>query len=324
MYNMPPEIECAPVLFMVFNRPNETQRVFEAIRAARPKFLYVASDGPRTSVDGENSTVKLVRRIATAVDWECSVSTLFREENLGCKLAVAEALDWFFENEPMGIVLEDDCLPSPEFFPFCSALLDRFKDNDDVWTISGSNFLQGQSVGSGSYYFSKYNHVWGWASWSRAWKKRDLEISFWDDFVNTEDWSLLMADNVERKYWQKLIANVIDKKVDTWDYAWTASAWKHNAIHITAAVNLVSNIGFGAGATHTKRKIKNVSELEHHKIFPISHNNLIKVNKWADQFIFDNVYEGKYYRSNLNFCYLILKKIWGRASIKIISILRIS
>ena len=154
-----------PVLFLIFNRPDTTEKVFDAIRAAKPLRLYVASDGPRANQSGEDQIVNKVREISTSVDWSCEVKTLFQKENLGCKKAVSKGITWFFEQEKQGIILEDDCLPHPDFFVFCENLLEHYADNKHVWAITGDNFQNGQKRGEGSYYFSRYNHVWGWASW---------------------------------------------------------------------------------------------------------------------------------------------------------------
>ena len=153
-----------PVLFLVFNRPDTTAQVFEAIRQAKPPRLYVASDGAREDKEGELEKVKQVREIVSQVDWNCEVKTLFRDKNLGCKIAVSSAIDWFFEQEEMGIILEDDCLPHPTFFRFCQELLERYRDDERIGMISGNNFQFGRKCTDYSYYFSMYSHIWGWAS----------------------------------------------------------------------------------------------------------------------------------------------------------------
>src|SRR5262249_20722231 len=158
-----------PVLFLIFNRPNTTARVMEAIRTAGPGRLYVAADGPRDGNADEAKRCAEVRRIATQVDWPCEVQTLFRERNLGCRQAVSSAITWFFEQEQEGIILEDDCLPSPSFFPYCAELLARFRNDERIMCITGCNFQQDMKGYPYSYYFSKYHHVWGWATWRRAW-----------------------------------------------------------------------------------------------------------------------------------------------------------
>ena len=150
----------APALFLVFNRPDTTARVFEALRAARPARLYVAADGPRPNREGEAARCDDVRRIATQVDWPCKVTTLFRDRNLGCRIGVSTAIDWFFEHEEEGIVLEDDCLPSTSFFPYCAELLARYRHDERVMCVSGDNFQLGREVTQYSYYFSRNIHCW--------------------------------------------------------------------------------------------------------------------------------------------------------------------
>ncbi len=238
------------ILFLVFNRPETTARVFEAIRTAKPPRLYVAADGPRAKRKGEASTVAKVRQIATAVDWPCEVKTLFRDENLGCKRSVSEAITWFFDNEEQGIVLEDDCLPHPDFFGWCETLLNRYAHDDRVWVITGNNFQHGIRRGEASYYFSRYNHVWGWASWRRAWQKSDMAIAFWPEWKKSESWKASWDDGVARAYWEKIFERTYRAEIDTWDYSWTASVWYHGGLTATPNVNLVSNIGFGKDPQH--------------------------------------------------------------------------
>lgn len=165
-----------PVLFVVFNRPETTSRVFNSIRNARPARLYVAADGPRAMREGEAQRCVEVRRIASAVDWPCEVRTLFRDENIGCRRSVSGAISWFFEHEPEGIILEDDCLPDASFFSYCATLLERYRIEPRVMAITGNNFQPSMEGYSASYYYSIYNHVWGWASWRRAWALYDADM----------------------------------------------------------------------------------------------------------------------------------------------------
>lgn len=165
------------VLFLIFNRLDTASRVFEAIREARPFRLYIAADGPRLHKLGELEACISVRRLVTQIDWPCEIHTLFREQNLGCARAVKEAIDWFFEHEEEGIILEDDCLPRPEFFSFCSEMLDRWRNNKEIMMISGTNYLFGKISSSYDYYFSHFAAIWGWATWKRAWTQLDLSIS---------------------------------------------------------------------------------------------------------------------------------------------------
>ena len=169
------------VLLLVFNRPDTTKDVFESIRKAQPERLYVAADGPRGHVNGERERCNEVRRITTDVDWPCKVMTLFRDGNLGCRIGVSTAIDWFFDNEPDGIILEDDCQPDPSFFEFSEQLLEHYRDNTNVMVISASYFHGEKYKPEYSYFFSIYNHCWGWASWRRAWQLYDRDMENWID-----------------------------------------------------------------------------------------------------------------------------------------------
>ena len=157
-----------PVLFLIFNRPDTTKQVFSAIQKARPPRLYVAGDGPRPEQSNEAEICEIVRSIATNVDWDCEVKTLFRDHNFGCRLAVSQAISWFFENEPEGIILEDDCLPSQSFFWFCQELLEDFRNDKQVGAICGFYSNELDYKPSASYFFSRYMRVWGWAGWRRT------------------------------------------------------------------------------------------------------------------------------------------------------------
>jgi len=281
------------VLFLVFNRPDPTAQVFEAIREAKPPRLYVAADGPRADRVGEAERVAKVREIATAVDWPCEVKTLFREENLGCKCAVSGGITWFFEHEERGIILEDDCLPHPDFFPFCETLLDRYATDDRVWVITGDNFQDGVRRGEASYYFSRYNHVWGWASWRRAWQKADMDIRFWPEWKTSTAWREFWPDLVARKYWERVFDRMHRAEIDTWDYPWSASVWYHGGLTATPNVNLVSNIGYGPDSTHTASADSPLAGMAIKAIGKLSHPKVIKQDTAADRYVFDYCFRGR-------------------------------
>jgi hypothetical protein len=249
---MPPSPLNTAVLFLVFNRPDTTRQVFRAIRKAKPPRLYVAADGPRANCEGEEEKVKAVRKyVMDNIDWDCEVKTLFRDENLGCKYAVSGAITWFFEHEEMGIILEDDCLPSQSFFWFCEELLDKYKDDQRVMQINGSCLLSNLNLEE-SYFFSKYNHIWGWASWRRAWAKFSLSIdNFNSDFMQI---SGLFNSKNEQRYWYNIFFKYYTGQIDTWDYPWTFSVWKNNGLSANPKNNMILNIGFNKDATHTKGK----------------------------------------------------------------------
>lgn len=282
----------SPVLLLIFNRPDPTAQVFAAIRATRPARLYVAADGPRLDRPGEAERCARAREIATAVDWPCEVHTLFRDANLGCKRAVSGALDWFFGEEEAGMVLEDDCLPHPDFFRFCDVLLERHAEDERVSVITGDNFQRGRRRGDASYYFSRYNHCWGWASWRRAWRLYDGELSFWPDWKTSADWRERIPDAVERRYWEGIFDRVARGEIDSWAYPWTASLWYRGGLTATPNVNLVTNIGFGEEATHTRGAVKR-------HIVPrvalgcLSHPECVEQNLQADNFAFRQHFLGR-------------------------------
>jgi len=240
------------VLFLVFNRLDETVRVFEAIRKAKPPRLYLASDGARLNVPGETKQVEAVRDyLMSAIDWDCEINTLFRDSNLGCKYAVSSAITWFFENEEQGIILEDDCLPSTSFFWFCEGLLDKYKDDLRVWLISGDNFQDGVRRGDASYYFSKFNHIWGWASWATRWSSYDVEMKTFEQFSSEHRISSVFSEIREQNHWMRTFSQVYQGKIDTWDYQWNYTVLSNNGLSVIPNINLISNIGYGAKATHT-------------------------------------------------------------------------
>lgn len=241
-----------PILFLVFNRPSETSKVFDEIRRAKPSKLYISCDGPRPEKgNDEKELVDQVRKICNNIDWECIVKLLYHESNLGCKKAVSEGINWFFDNEEMGIILEDDCLPSPDFFYFCNYLLDIYKDDLRVMHIGGTNPIQNKSINyKYSYYFSLYNRIWGWASWRRAWKFYDVEMKSWPEVRDSGILSKLLGPK-SYSFYQKTFDAVYYNSIDTWDYQWFYSRLLQG-LAVIPTVNLISNIGFiNNNATHT-------------------------------------------------------------------------
>jgi len=281
----PPKPLDTAVLFLVFNRLDVTKQVFKAIRQAKPPRLYIAADGARNDKVGELEKVALVRDyITTHIDWNCEVSTLFRDKNLGCKYAVSSAITWFFENEEQGIILEDDCLPSQSFFWFCEELLEKYKSDSRIWHISGDNFQKGIKRGEGDYYFSKFNHIWGWASWANRWDKYDVEMEDYDNFKHSNQIDNVFNKNSSRKYWNDIFGKVSKNEIDTWDYQWTFTILSNSGLSILPNKNLISNIGFGAEATHTFDLESEFSELEKEELTtPLVHPTFILLNNVADE-----------------------------------------
>ena len=242
----PPHSLNTAVLFLVFNRLDTTKQVFEAIRQAKPPRLYVAADGARETKEGEVEKVKAVRDyIISNIDWECEVKTLFREQNFGCKMAVSGAITWFFENEEMGIILEDDCLPSQSFFWFCEELLEKYKIEPKVSMITGTSYLFNEVLSDNDYFMSKYMSIWGWASWRRVWNKYDIEMKEWPQ---VKKYNLLNGIF----YWDKYVKDTFtasfdlafDKNINTWDIQFVLKCIMEDTYCITPYKNLISNLGY--------------------------------------------------------------------------------
>jgi hypothetical protein len=240
-----------PILFLIFNRIDTTQKVFDVIRGIKPKLLFVAADGPRVGREGEKEKCEEVRNIIKQVDWDCEVKTLYRGENLGCGKAVSGAITWFFENVEEGIILEDDCLPDISFFQYCEELLEKYRLEDKVYMISGNNFLPEYLKLNESYYFSNYPHIWGWATWRRAWKEYSFDMDGLSLFIRENKIARISTQREIRKYYLEKFKEVKDGKIDTWDYQWTYTIWNNKAYSISPNDNLISNIGFGLAGTHT-------------------------------------------------------------------------
>ena len=281
----------SPVLFLVFNRPEPSAEVFAAIRAARPPRLYVAADGARPNRSGEAQRAEETRRVATAVDWPCEVKTLFRDRNLGCKQAVSQALDWFFECEPEGIVLEDDCVPDPSFFRYCDELLEHYREDERIALISGDNFQFGRVYGESSYYFSRYCHIWGWASWRRAWRRYDRDINAWPAFRDNGGLERVFGTRPrEVRYWRRILDEVHQGKIDTWDYQWNFAVWAQSMLTILPQKNLVKNIGFGVDATHTTGRSK-FADMRAEKLdFPLRHPSSFETSAAADDYTAEQMF----------------------------------
>lgn len=271
-----------PVLFLIFNRPDTTQKVFNAIKQAKPKQLFAAADGPREDKEGEKEKCEQARKIIEQVDWDCEVKTLFRDKNVGCKIAVSSAIDWFFENVKEGIILEDDCLPSQSFFWFCQELLEHYRDDARIMTISGDNFQFDRKRGDGSYYFSKYPHIWGWATWRRAWNHYGVNMKNFEEFKEEAQINNVFNIKQQQKYWTKIFQIVYEGKIDSWGYQWAYSCFINNGLCVMPNVNLVSNIGFGKEASHTKDQNSILSNMKIKNIQKIIHPNFVLADQEAD------------------------------------------
>jgi hypothetical protein len=275
-----------PVLFLVFNRPNSTQEVFNEIKKYMPSKLFIAIDGPRESIIEDKEAIEKVKKIIfDDISWDCELHTLIREKNLGCGRAVSLAINWFFENVEEGIILEDDCLPRIEFFLFCSEMLAKYRNNKNITHISGSNFQLGKFRGKADYYFSNYTHVWGWATWKRAWTHYDFEMK---KYLNNQE----LNNNMYKYLPKNLLDAVYQQKIDTWDVQLFYTNFINNHLSIIPQTNLIKNIGFTQSATHTTSVPNYLSKMEYKILeFPLKHPHKIIVDTQADIFTAKKIFK---------------------------------
>ena len=294
-----------PILFLVYNRLDCTKKSLNSILKYEPNKIYISCDGPKNNPLDKKKTNQVRRYIEKKTMKIKKVQFLFNKKNLGCKKSNLKALNWFFKKEKKGVILEDDCVANQNFFSFCKSLLFKYKKNKKIYCISGSNF-QSQPIDKNSYYFSKYNHCWGWATWSDRWRYNDGNIKFWPKLKENKNWKKLHRNNLERQYWEKIFDKVYKNRVDSWAYPWTLSVWKKNGLTITPNSNLVKNIGFGENSTHSKFKLDKITYKNKSKINDILlHPKQIKANNTADNLVFKNHFKGIEQLWPYKFFYLI-------------------
>jgi hypothetical protein len=275
-----------PVLFIIFNRPDLTEKVFAAIRQAKPRNLYVAADGPRTTE--EIALTEAARKVTEQVDWPCTVHRRYQEANLGCALGVSSAITWFFEYVEEGIILEDDCLPHPDFFSFCSALLERYRHDARVMHVGGTSFLPFKL--KESYYFTNYTHIWGWATWRRAWGRYDLSMQDWPVFKGSDFIAKRLRNKRAESFWHESFDFATNKTFNNWDYQWTFTVWKKDGYAIAPSLNLVSNIGFRKDGTHTKGDNRLLSNLPAVALGNMIHPAEVEIDRKADSYVGMKIY----------------------------------
>jgi len=265
-----------PIVFFIFKREKQTRKVFQAIAQAKPLKLYIVADGPRNPTEVQDC--QSTRKIVEQVDWDCLVYKNYADENLGVRARIITGLDWVFGQEEKAIILEDDCLPHQSFFSYCQELLAFYQDDPRVMHISGDNFLFQAKVPRASYYFSKYAHIWGWATWRRAWNL----FHKWNLDDPPFDPSIFMT-NSEKEFWLQIFEQIKSNKLDyTWDYQWAVVCMAYRSLCAMPNVNLISNIGFGEEATNTK-DFSNLANIPTREIsFPLTHPKK-QWNRWADE-----------------------------------------
>jgi len=279
-----------PLLLCVFNRPELTRQVFRVVRRQRPQRLLIVGDGPRHNHPDDAQRVAEVRAIVTAIDWPCQVETNFAHENMGCRQRMASGISWALQRCECVVVLEDDCLPCDAFFPYCSALLERYAEHPRIMMVSGDNFQRGPRSAH-SYYFSKFAHIWGWGTWRRAWQHYDVDMRQWGTVRHT-DWIERVTDSpAEAQFWRQQFDAAYQGQIDTWDFAWMFACWQRNGLTILPQVNLVTNMGFGADATHTVDGASPLAGLPTGQIeTPLVHPPHIERDVEADAYTWNTVF----------------------------------
>jgi len=285
-------VKTTPVALFLFNRPRTTAAVFRMIRQVRPATLLTIADGPRPDHPEDVVHCAAARAVLEQIDWPCDLRTCFSDANLGLKQRIDSGMQWIFSQVEESILLEDDCVPEISFFRFCEELLARYRNDPRVLSVSGNNFQYGRPRGDTSYHFSRNCHIWGWATWRRAWALYDPEMSQWPA-ARAEGWlDSLLATRHERQYWSYIFeSNYRSRK--TWDYAWNFSCWRHGGLHVVPNVNLVSNHGFGTTATNTKDPNSKFAFLPTEPMeFPLIHPGTMAIDIEADAFTEEVMYSG--------------------------------
>ncbi len=280
-----------PVAVFLFNRPEETARVLEAVNRAQPPLLLVIADGARPSRPGEIERCRATRSQVQRFKWRCEIRCNFSEGNLGCRKRLSSGLDWVFAQVPEAVILEDDCLPDPSFFDYCEILLDRYRDDDRVMHIGGNNFgLDSALFGANSYQFGSFAQVWGWASWRRAWNHYDVAMRDWPHFRDAGKMHQLPLLRRHRLAQLRRWNDVHEGRVDTWDFQWHFALLRRHGLAAIPRLNLVSNIGFSAGATHTTDATSDKADLPHYRLpMPLVHPGCVEPSDWLDRHFADKM-----------------------------------
>jgi hypothetical protein len=280
-----------PIALIVFNRPDTTQKVFNSIREAKPSKLFVIADGPRSNHPGELEKCLAARAVIDQVDWDCEVFKRYSDVNLGCALAPSQGISWVFDQVEEAIILEDDCVPSPSFFPYCEELLEKYCFDERVMHIAGNNPCYRKHSLAHSYAFSRYTLSWGWATWKRAWQYYDFSMKLWPEVCHSGFLEDVLLDKNAITSWKRILQIAYDKKIDAWDYQWTFTCWLQNGLSIIPETNLVTNIGFGVDATHTSTNSQYLDLSAEAINFPLKHPSCIMRDRQLDYLIERTVFD---------------------------------
>ena len=282
-----------PIYLQIFNRPDLTRKVFAEIQKIRPLKLFITADGPRKNIINDKNKCAEARSMVKEINWECEVFTNFSDDNNGVYKSMTEGISWMFKHVDRAIILEDDCIPHFSFFRYCQDLLNYYEDDKRIALISGDNFQPTKKTTQYSYYFSRYLHIWGWATWKRSWDKTDFNMEYWPKYKKMKGLDSVFYRKHEREYWYKYYQDVYEGKVEkNWDFMFALSSFMNNTMAILPNANLISNVGFGVDSTHLKYKNKfqliQLSEIK----FPLDHPPFICRNVAADDFTEKQMFTG--------------------------------
>lgn len=274
-----------PIVLIIFNRPELTKKVVDTILKAEPTQLYVIADGPRGNSPVEETLCNQARAVVESTNWNCQLFRNYSDQNLGCQRRIYTGLNWVFDHVESAIILEDDCLSHHSFFQFCDELLDRYKDDRRITAISGNNFQFERNRTEDSYYFSRYPHCWGWATWRRAWLHCDITMEAWPEVKKNNHLRSVFSNSNHIQYWSSKFQDTYENKIDSWSFPWTLSCWLQNGLTVLPKQNLVKNIGFGEGGTHhrsSRTPFANMPTLP--MKFPLQHPDFVIRHNKADAF----------------------------------------
>jgi len=297
-----------PVVIFVFNRPHVVDKLLTALAEVRPKTIFVVSDGPRLDRPDEASKVAECRWLfEVCISWPCEIRTNYSESNMGCRTRVVSGLNWVFSQVDRAIILEDDCIPSPTFFPFCQELLERYAVDSRIMSISGSNHVpERMAPRTESYYFARYHHCWGWATWARAWRHYDDSFLCWEKVRNTPLLRELLGSWRASIYWRRIFDLVHSGRINSWAYRWQLCCWLQSGYSIIPKVNLISNEGTGDDALHTRRY--SFAHAKRGEIaFPLIHPAHCIRTEQHDRYIEDHIFS----KSLFNRVRWLLEKSWS-------------
>lgn len=276
-----------PIALIVFNRPDKVEQLFKVIRQIKPTKLFIIADGPRLDRPDDLKKCEMTRAVFDQIDWPCEVLKRYAEVNLGCGLNVSQGITWTFSQVEEAIILEDDCIPELSFFRFCQELLERYRYDQRVMHIAGSNYSTRDENVSSSYSFSRYTFIWGWATWKRAWQHYDFELKRWEQLRETSFLhDVLNGNKHDIKNWEKIFESVYESHEKFWDYQWKFTCWYQGGLAVLPSVNLISNIGYGPDSTRTTLENQPFINLRSSQMeFPLKHPVAIARNFQADRVI---------------------------------------